>query len=267
MKAMKEKIKSIYKNLLFSMSANENPILLGFYRNFYISKKTSVSDFLDRYSKSVEFFTVIQVGANDGFNHDPIHKFIKRDNWNGVLLEPQKYVFDKYLKRLYKNRQEVITLNAALGESDGERPIYKISFTNARWATGLASFQKSTLIEAFTNGYVKRRATKNNTPVPNNISDCISEEKVQVISPETLFEKYKIAKLDLLQIDAEGADFIIIKLFNPGVYKPQAIIFEHSHFSIDEDLECTNYLQNFDYKLYKKGGNTIAVYKDVSIEV
>ena len=68
----------------FNMSASNNPLFIGFYRNFYNPKKGSLSDFLSQYSKSKPGnFTVVQIGANDGITHDPIHKFIKRDDWKG----------------------------------------------------------------------------------------------------------------------------------------------------------------------------------------
>jgi VIT1/CCC1 family predicted Fe2+/Mn2+ transporter len=51
----------------FNLSASNNPLFIGFYRNFYNPKKGSLSDFLSQYSKSKPGnFTVVQIGANDG---------------------------------------------------------------------------------------------------------------------------------------------------------------------------------------------------------
>jgi hypothetical protein len=59
-----------------------------------------------------------------------------------VLLEPQKYVFQKYLEPLHRKTQGITVVNSALDKEDGFRPIYKISVSNSRWATGLASFDR-----------------------------------------------------------------------------------------------------------------------------
>ncbi len=127
---IKSRIKSYYKGIIFNMSANNNLIFMFFYKVLYRPAKGSLDDFTDRFSRSTPGVTVVQIGANDGINNDPIHKFIKRDNWQGVLLEPQKYVFDRYLKPLYKKTRGITPFNAALDVRDGFKPVYKISISN-----------------------------------------------------------------------------------------------------------------------------------------
>ena len=73
-------LKKKYKNFLFNLSAAENPLWLGYYRYIYKPSSGSLAEFIDRYSKEKKSITFLQIGANDGFIYDPIHKFIKRDN-------------------------------------------------------------------------------------------------------------------------------------------------------------------------------------------
>ena len=51
----------------FNLSASNNPLFIGFYRNFYNPKKGSMSDFLSQYSKSKPGnFTVVKTSlVND----------------------------------------------------------------------------------------------------------------------------------------------------------------------------------------------------------
>ena len=257
---MKEAYKKFYKKFRFNLSAKNNPLFIGFYKYFYSPSKGSISAFLDDFSKLHNKVTVIQIGANDGITHDPIHKFIKRDKWKGVLLEPQKHVFPT-LEKLYARDKEISTLNAALGDSDGKTKLYKIGFSNSRWATGLATFNKEVLEEAFENGYVEKWAGIDNTPIPTNKEEQIVAEEIQVISTDTLLKSNKLNRVDFLQIDTEGFDFEVIKLFlgNTLDIKPSGIIYEHFHLSENDIKNCESFLQSHGYITKKFGGNTAAL--------
>lgn len=257
----KSKIKTFYKNIVFKLSADNNFLFLFFYKVLYRPEKGSLSEFTCRFSKRTGRVTVVQIGANDGINNDPIHKFIKRDNWQGVLLEPQKYVFEKYLKPLYKKTKGINVLNAALDVKDGVKPIYKISISNSRWATGLTSFNKQVLEEAVRSGYVENQAGKEGILLPVNKEDFISEEKVECISTETLLKKFSIKNIDWLQIDTEGFDFEIIKMFNISATQPKVIVYENLHLSPVDKLECINHLKYNGYGCLNFGGNTLAMKK------
>lgn len=257
---MKRQIKSALQQLRFNLSANDSLLFRVNYKYFYTPKKGSLSEFLSEYSKNIgDTFTVIQIGANDGITHDPIHKFIKRDRWNGVLLEPQRYVFDKYLSKIYHKHPNITVLNAALGEQDGQAKIYKIGFSKARWATGLTTFDKSTLEKAFETGHVQRKCEKEGVKIPADKRQHIVEEEVEIISVKSLLERHKIDQIDLLMIDTEGFDFEIIKLFDIGKTAPGAIVFEHSHLSETDYTACIDLLQKYDYVVRKDGANTAAI--------
>lgn len=264
-KKMKQLLKSLFFNIRFTLSASNNFLFVGYYKHFYKAKKGSMNEMLSQYSKSIgEKFTVVQIGANDGITHDPIHKFIKRDNWSGVLLEPQKLVFDQFLKRIYRKHQNITTLNAAMGERDGEASIYKIGFSDSRWATGLTTFDRPTLEKAFTSGHVQRKCEKEGSQVPDDKSQHIAEEKVEVISSDTIVAKYNLSKIDLLMIDTEGFDFEIIKLFKIEKHRPGLIIFEHSHLSEQDYTNCLDHLEDNSYSHKKDGANTVAILNDLN---
>lgn len=255
------KLKSGYKKLIFNLSANASLLNRFFYRNFYKPKDGSLAALLDAYSRSNEEVAFIQVGANDGFFHDPLYKFIIRDKWRGVMLEPQTYVFNTFLKKLHKNTPNVCPLNAALDVADGEKIIYKIAFSKSRWATGLTSFRKEVIEEAITSGHVARCAKRYGEKLPEKIEAYVAEEKIQCVSVATLCSKYKIQKLNWLQIDAEGYDYEIIKMFNIEKSRPEVIAFEHSHLSTQDRDDCKQHLLKNNYAITYIGENTIAMQK------
>ncbi|MEL6717412.1 MAG: FkbM family methyltransferase [Bacteroidota bacterium] len=258
--SIKRAYRKFYKNLRFNLSANNNPIFIGFYKYFYRPSQGSLSDFLDTYSKSKKGdFTVIQIGANDGMTHDPIHKFIKRDRWRGVLLEPQKYVYDAFLKRVYQKNKEIHPLHAAIGSEDGMTQLYKIGFSDMRWATGLASFNRAQIQKAFDSGLVADRCKKYEIKIPTEASKGIAAENIPVISANTLIKKYNIQQIDLLQIDTEGFDYQVIQFFDIAKNQPKAIIFENVHLSQTDKTACYQLLTNNEYAVKEYGSNTLAM--------
>jgi len=259
---LKRNLQQRWKMIRFNLSASNNPLFIGFYRNFYKPKKGSLSDFLSQYSKSKPGnFTVVQIGANDGITHDPIHKFIKRDDWKGVLLEPQPDVFNEFLTKIYAKNKGIHPLCAAIGEKDGSQPIYKVGFSSMRWATGLASFSKEKIEQAFKDGIVASNCKRFGIEIPADQSQWISQEEVQVIAPATLIQTYGLDHIDLLQIDAEGYDLEVIRIFDIPKTRPQAIIFENVGLNAADYAACLHLLEEQNYQLKKFGPNTLALQK------
>lgn len=258
--SLKKSFKDWYGRLRFRMSANNHPLFIGHYKYLYFPKEGSLGYFLDLYSKHKNRkVTVLQVGANDGINHDPIHKFIKRDRWGGILLEPQREVFEQFLTKVYQKNPNIKTVNAAMGHEDGFLTVYKVAFSNQRWATGLTSFSKEVMEENFESGYVFREAKLHGIAVPERKEDWITEEKVEMISMKTLLKKYPVGKIDLVQIDVEGFDFEIIKMIDFKELDPEIISYERTHFSEETVKECAAFLQSKGYALRNIGRNTLAV--------
>ena len=255
------RLKSKWKDFIFNLSASDHPLYRFYYQRLYKSKPNTVASLIEQFSKTKDNVVFLQVGANDGFFHDPLHKFIKKYRWRGVLLEPQKDVFEKYLSRLYRNTEGVIPVNAALDHQDGFKSIYRIAFSNSRWATGLTSFDRSVLIEAIDSGHVARCAKRYHEPLPVSKDQYIADEKIECISPATLLQKYNLTPLDWLQIDAEGYDFEIIKMLKIEKTSPTVIVFEHSHLSKEDYATCTTHLQANNYAVARINENTVAMKK------
>ena len=239
------------------MAASHHPAIRFYFKSLYKPKKGSLSEFIDAFSKQNKTVTVVQIGANDGFNHDPIFKFIFRDNWNGVLLEPQPLVFHNFLKKLHAKNPLIELVNAAIDYHDGQKILYRVSFSDERWAHGLSGFKKDTLLKAYESGFIQYMASKTGTIVSDN-DEWIKEEIVNCICPETLLELYHIKKIDWLQIDTEGFDFEVIKMFDLTGLKPSVISFEHTHLTSSDLNDCYTLLKAKGYKLLHFGGNTIA---------
>ena len=241
------RLKKCYTKFWFNLSASENQLFLLYYRHFYRPRKHSLDEFISNFSKKKRQVTFLQIGANDGFVYDPLHKFIKRDNWRGIMLEPQPDVYREYLVKLHRNRPEITTLNAALDHKDGYKPLYKLSISNERWATGLSTFNKDVLLKKVEDGSLLKHIKRQRLVLPDNLPDAVVSEEVMTISPETLLAKFGQAGFDLLAIDTEGFDFEILKMLDLKRISPHIILYEEVNFDKKTASECRNYLQSYGY--------------------
>ena len=260
MGSVKRQFKSKYKSLIRYLNHRNSPLIKYYYRNHWTPKKGSIAERIDKYSKSHPNLNFIQIGANDGMEFDPILKFIRRDNWKGILIEPQKHVFEK-LSYLHQNTPDVVLLNAAVSSHDGEQELYKIAFSESRWATGLSSFSKDALLHQFDKGYVKSCMDAEGKTMPENESEWIKTEKVRAISFSTLLKEHGIDSLDFLQIDTEGFDFEIIKMIDFSSFKPGFINFEIAHLSEEDKESCKSLLESQGYEIYQKSRDMMAELK------
>lgn len=262
---LKDAFKKKWKKIRFELSASNHPIFTFYYKKLYSPKKGSLAEFISNYSESKngDFF-VIQIGANDGITNDPIHKFIKRDQWKGVLLEPQAKVFKNELSEIYRHDIGIHPICAAIGSEDGSQKLFKIAFSESRWATGLASFSRKKIELAFSNGVVEKNCIKEGISIPESPKERINFSEVCVISPESLISKYQISKIDLLQIDAEGYDLEVIKIFDIAKTQPVAIIFENENLNPEDLEECYQLLKSENYCLKEFGRDTLALKKDLA---
>lgn len=259
---LKNGAKQAYKRTMFNLSAANSPVIGFYFKKIYASKPNTLAHFLDTYSKGLgRQLSFIQIGGNDGFTNDPVHKFIKRDGWKGVILEPLPDIFESKLQRLYAKDQEVHTVNAALGTEEGSANIYRIGFSNKRWATGLTSFNRNVLEKAFSSGLVAKNLKKEGISEVPDVNEGIVTQKIAVTTAGSLMRKYNLEQLDLLQIDTEGYDFEVIKMFLQAGLRPAVIVYEHIHLESEVQSECAGMLQDNAYELSPYGANTVAKLK------
>lgn len=260
--SLKSAFKRSYQQFVTGMAARKSPLLSYYFKYAWTPKAGSSEHFIDEFAqkngKNAFFF--LQIGANNGYQHDPLFKLLQRHpHWHGILVEPQKKVFQTQLKPMYQRYENLSLINAALAPTDGTMPLYKIAFSEERWATGLASFDRKTLENHIESGYIDRQAQKQGIALPQNRADYITTESVDCISFDTILKKNAIQNLDLLLIDTEGFDFEIIKMIDFNTIKPRLIVFEYIHLSEQDLNNCKKYLQTNGYQLHTCGRDVAAV--------
>ncbi len=206
-----------------------------------------ITDYSEKALLQNEVFFFIQIGSNDGKSGDPIFEYVKKYKWQGILVEPVTYIFEK-LKDTYKNTAGLFFENSAIDKEDGYKTFYRVKENdnpeNPYWYDQLGSFKKEVV-------------EKHKEAIPDFDKNFISE-KIKCLSFSNLLKKYNVEKIDVLHIDTEGYDYELIKLVPFQKVRPKMILYEHKHLSISDIKECRSFLIKHGYNLLETDTDTFA---------
>jgi len=181
-------------------------------------------------------FTFLQVGAFDGFAHDPIHPLVEAFGLRGLVVEPQGSVVDT-LKASYADHPQVRVVNAAVADANEMRDFY----TTARGPSRQASFFRPHLL-------------KHGIP-----ADQIETLQVRCATIASLLQEHGLDRCDLLQIDAEGYDYQIVRTVDFSAAQPLIVRFEHAHMTDDECDQCIQLLASHGFQFIAERRDIIAL--------
>jgi FkbM family methyltransferase len=176
----------------------------------------------------------VQVGVFDGVTGDPLHRYIARCGWRGVLVEPQARSAAR-LRELYRDNERVAVLQAAVAESAGRRTLFTVESSRApAWAGGLASFDLQHIL--------------NHAHMIPGLAGMICEEQVECVPFDTVLARLPPGRLDLLQIDVEGADAAVLALFPFDRVQPAIVHWEIKHLTKLQREGCLDRLSALGYR-------------------
>jgi FkbM family methyltransferase len=234
---------------------NSNIASIIYYRYGWWKPSGPLDIVLDSISKN-KFF-IIQIGANDGTGDDPLRKFILRDNWHGVLIEPQESVF-RDLQKLYSDKKGIDVLHAAVDSVSGTKKLFKYNFSNYRWANALSSFNIEHLKSPKMVSYVTEMAKNEGIKLPNDIDSWITYEIVKTYSFTELSKLYSLNSVDLLVIDVEGYEFEILNTIPFSEVRIENILYESQHQDAKTKMSTEKLLNQHGYNLISLNRDTMA---------
>jgi len=167
----------------------------------------------------VQDFGLVVIGAHSGiFLKDLISEFA---NQKILLVEPVPYNY-QILENEYKNHSDIlICKNAILDKVKKDNFYYvkkdSISKLGKHWASQIGSFDKKHILN-----HKNKRF--------NIQEEDIQTAEVEFITFSDLIKKYSINSIDKLQIDVEGAEYMIMNSINYQEIKINRIFFESKHF-------------------------------------
>ena len=191
-----------------------------------------------QYARSRSFMVVV-VGAYDGVENDPVSRFVLGHDCSGIFVEPQVPAF-KRLKANLGTNPRFHLVNAAVSRSTGQRELFYVKPGVAElpaWTQQVASFDRGHIL-------------KHEDRAPG-ISEHIESEMVATLSFEGLLDRFRLRKVDVLQVDAEGLDAQLLGWFPFDRLKPGVVHYEIQHMSADDRVATRARLASFGYRLYQ----------------
>jgi FkbM family methyltransferase len=198
---------------------------------------------LSNRNKNVFF---VQIGSNDGVSNDPLHAFIRKYHWKGILVEPIPGMFE-VLKKNYAGVPGLAFENAGIGDVEEEKDFFCLpaEMNEPSWLQQIGTFSQ----EAF---------VKNAEVMPGLVEKMIVK-RFRLITLKKLLAKHKVKNIDLLHIDAEGYEYRILSQLEDVPTLPGLILFEWGSMT-EGDLQNTlALLKRYKYKIHYSGGDMLAV--------
>lgn len=181
----------------------------------------------------------VQVGAFDGITKDPLHKYITRCGWRGVMVEPQPGPAEA-LRRLYGDNPNIRIVQAVVDSARGSRSLYTVESDRVPlWAKGMASFERQHIL--------------NHEYLIPGIAAYVREIEVPCVTWSDVLAEVPGGSPDLLQTDVEGADAYLLSLFPFEQVKPAVVHFELKVLSRSEKEGAFDLLNRHGYLVAPSG--------------
>jgi FkbM family methyltransferase len=203
-----------------------------------------------------EFFFV-QVGAHEGQAGDPLAELVKTRGLHGLLVEPQREAFAR-LKENYAAQPQLLFEQAAIAPADGTVAFYRADpdFWRRHGLHPGSDGEISSLSPAQIRFHVELFGGKG---LAARESDYLVRDEVPALTLPSLLAKHGVAHYDLLQIDAEGFDYQILKTVE-WASAPPLIQFETVHLSVADRVAAWDLLRANGYRLFAPNSyNTLAI--------
>lgn len=212
-----------------------------------------VARVLTEFAAHVPDATFVQIGAHDGAALDPLHNAIAARRWNGVMVEPVPYVFERLRANVGINPRLVLE-NVAIAETNASRPFHHLapaSDDDEVWAyyDTLGSFDREVVLS-------HRRL------IPD-VDERIVTIPVECVTFDALCARNGLTTIDVVQIDTEGYDDVVLGLIDLDRYHLQLVMFEHLHLEPAAHAAVLERLAAHGFQSLADGMDTIAVHRQV----
>lgn len=202
-----------------------------------------------RIADTVTAPVVVKVGAHDGLSGDLSAEVTNNDpRWRGLMIEPVPDLFARLTANL-GDKPGYALENVAVGQRAGGQTFYTVDPRAAQdpavphYYDQLGSFDRNHLLK-HANGVLE---------------PYIREIHVEVQPLTHLIERNALARVDVLQIDAEGFDYQVIQTLDFSRYRPTLILIEQRHLSPSEHIALLDLFRDLDYEVYDCGADYLGI--------
>ena len=184
---------------------------------------------------------VLQIGAMDGILFDILNPNLKQGGWQGLLVEPLPDMF-AHLQNTYANYPELKLVNCAISDHEGTLTLRRAN--PEAIAQGLLPKEALGVTSSYTDRGIHARS---------DFQERFAAHMLEVQAPclrlQKLLDDNDVKKIDVIVIDAEGADWLIAQQIDFARYKPRLFCIEYSNLKPDEIKACCAHLSALGYGL------------------
>jgi FkbM family methyltransferase len=197
-----------------------------------------------------------QIGSNDGLRGDPLRRLVLRSpGWRGVFAEPLPDAFAR-LRSHYPEEPRLHFAPVAVAAQPGARRLYAVSPEAPRALGGRLPSWYDQLGSLDPEHAVRQLGER--------IRPWLVAHEVECVRLAGLLARAGLDGLDLLHVDAEGADAEILGQLDLAARPPAVVLFEHAHLTEAAARTLDARLRAAGYTLSRHGGDTLAVRRDPS---
>ena len=213
--------------------------------------------------------SIVQIGAYVGnTENDPLAVFLhehldaaepeSRQKAKVVLVEPIRDYFDR-LRENYASLSGVVFENVAIAEKEGTMEMYRLTvdpteYGYPEWLSQLSSLKEERMQELWDR-------TQDNQEFQEFYLKHRTVESVRCMTLQQLLDRHQIEQLDLLQIDAEGYDYEILKTLDFQKVRPRFINYERV-LLLEDEAACRRMLMAQGYLLIDWDQDTLCIRVD-----
>jgi FkbM family methyltransferase len=193
----------------------------------------------------------VEIGSNDGLQHDHLRPFILSRRWRGVMVEPQPHVFAR-LERNYAGVPGVELERAAISDRDGTVPFfYPAPPADDEW-NRLPDWYDG--IGSLSRDFVLSHADH----IPE-LDRRLVRDEVRSLTYASLCERHGLEQVDLLLLDTEGSDWEILRGIDFGERPPRLVIYEHFHLAPGDRADCRAHMESLGHETMEEGFDTFCL--------
>ncbi len=187
---------------------------------------------------------VLEIGAMDGVRFDTLHEFVASRNWRAVMVEPTRGMFERLVAN-YAAHPNVRCARVAISNRTGSLVMHRIdpaavaSGEVGEWALGLSAMTADKSLKFY--------------------DDKLQSEEVQAITLADFLAREGIDRIDVLQIDTEGHDFIIFDQIDFDAHPIGILHIELINLDPTDRLRMFKRLRERGYRYHYDGTDLTAI--------
>jgi FkbM family methyltransferase len=225
--------------------------VLAAIRHRRLHRRLAAPKLLSAFADACPEAVFVEIGANDGLQHDHLRPFILSRRWRGVMVEPQPHVFAR-LERNYAAVERVALENAAIADHDGTVRFFYPAAPDDDELEGLPDWYDGI-------GSLSREAVLSHANHIPQLERRLVDAEVRSLTYASLCSRHGLDEVDLLLIDTEGSDWEILRGIDFGDRPPRLLIYEHFHLASPDRRECREHMESLGYRTMEEGFDTFCL--------